>query len=188
MNKGGQDLPTRFKSELMILTRYRRISDAFLEVAHIVLNFGQSTFDWINIPWGGVRSTVFKDLDYLDGRTFRRLGQRLEFPIADPALAPGDFFGAGNLQSLPPFEGLDELARLEHRFVGAGVEPSVAAAHDFDAELALFQVMSVDIGNFEFSPGGRLDRLGDIDNVVVVEVRGPSLHNVISAAAVSLRD
>jgi hypothetical protein len=33
-------------------------------------------------------------------------GQRLQLRVVDPALAPGDFFRAGDLEALAPLDGL----------------------------------------------------------------------------------
>jgi hypothetical protein len=72
----------------------------------------------------------------------------LKLCCVHPAIAPGDFFQAGNLESLVVLDGADELGGLEERFVGAGVEPGVAAAEEFDMEVTAFEVGAVDAGDF----------------------------------------
>jgi len=51
--------------------------------------------------------------------------QHFELGIADPPAAPGHFFWRSDLEALPIFYGVDELAGLQHGLVGAGVEPGV---------------------------------------------------------------
>ncbi len=83
-----------------------------------------------------------------------RLGELLYLFGGNPAFAEGDFFGAGDFESLTIFESGDELSGFEKGFVGSGVEPSVAAAHEFDLKLGLFEVESVEVGDFQFAACG----------------------------------
>ena len=100
----------------------------------------------------------------------QRLGKCFELFRRDPALAEGDFFRAGNLEALAFFNGRDELAGFEQAIVGAGVEPGIAATHDFDVELSLLEVEAVEVGDLEFAAGRGLEVAGQIDDLVVVEV------------------
>ena len=100
----------------------------------------------------------------------QRLGECLELFRRDPALAEGDFFRAGDLEALALLDGGDELAGFEQAVVGAGVEPGVAAAHDLDVELALFEVEAVEVGDFQFTARRGLEVAGEVDDLVVVEV------------------
>jgi hypothetical protein len=45
-------------------------------------------------------------------------------------------------------DGSDELGCFQERLVGTGVEPGVAAAEQFDVEVAAFEVGAVDAGDF----------------------------------------
>src|SRR5205809_6472247 len=54
--------------------------------------------------------------------------QGFQLPAIDKALMVGDFFDAGDLQSLALFDGLHVVGGLHQRFVGAGVQPGEAAA------------------------------------------------------------
>ncbi|MEY5015880.1 MAG: hypothetical protein RIS92_2238 [Verrucomicrobiota bacterium] len=83
-----------------------------------------------------------------------RLGELLYLFGGNPAFAEGDFFGAGDFESLTIFESGDELSGFEKGFVGSGVEPSVAAAHEFDLKLGLFEVEPVEVGDFQFAACG----------------------------------
>ena len=65
----------------------------------------------------------------------------------------------------------DELPRFEQAFVGAGVQPGVAAAHDFDVELALLEIQAVQVGDFVFAACGGFEALGQVHDLVVVEVQ-----------------
>ena len=69
----------------------------------------------------------------------------------DPLLVEGDFFGAGDHEALAFLQGGNEASSFEQAVVGAGVEPGVAAAHDFDIELVLCQVAFIHIGDFQLA-------------------------------------
>ena len=63
----------------------------------------------------------------------------LELCLIHPAIAEGDFLQACDLEALVVFDGADELGGFEQGFVGAGVEPSVVAAEDFDVEVGIIR-------------------------------------------------
>lgn len=88
----------------------------------------------------------------------------------DVAHAVGDLFEAGDLEALAGLDGLDEGRGLQQGVVGAGVEPGVAAAHGLDVELVAREVGLVDVGDLELTARRRLYRLGDRDDVLVVEI------------------
>ncbi|MNT55938.1 hypothetical protein D3C72_1932120 [compost metagenome] len=52
----------------------------------------------------------------------------------------------------------------------ARVQPGHAAAHDLDSQVASEHVKLVQVGDLELAAGAGLDRLGEGDHVVVVEV------------------
>jgi len=68
------------------------------------------------------------------------------------------------------FDGFNEIAGLVQTLVGAGIEPGKAAAHDFDAEFTPFQIEAVQVGDFEFAPGRRLEVARQLNHGIVVEV------------------
>jgi len=61
----------------------------------------------------------------------------LKLADADPALPPGDLFDAGDLEPLPLFDGLDELAGFHEAAVGARIEPGDAAAQQLFSSCAI---------------------------------------------------
>ena len=81
----------------------------------------------------------------------QRRGKFVQLGGVDPLLAEGYFFGAAHLQALALLQGGDEARRLQKAVVGAGIQPGVAAAHDFNIQVALFKIKTVDVGNFQFA-------------------------------------
>ena len=57
-----------------------------------------------------------------------------EHGLVDPAVLPRDLLQAGDLETLPLLDGLDEVGRLEEGLGRAGVQPSGAAAEALDVE------------------------------------------------------
>jgi hypothetical protein len=55
--------------------------------------------------------------------------------------------------------------------MGAGVEPGEAAPQHLDEQLAAFEVGAIDVGDFEFAPSRRPDRGGNVEDVIVVEIK-----------------
>ena len=55
--------------------------------------------------------------------------------------------------------------------MGAGVEPGEPTAEAFNVKIATLKVGIVDVGDLQLAAWRRLDRLGDLDHVVVVEVQ-----------------
>lgn len=98
------------------------------------------------------------------------LRECLELLGVDPALAEGDFFRAGYFEALTVFQGGYELAGIEQGFVGAGVEPGVAPAHDLYIESALFEIQAVQIGDFELAARRRFEGLGQFNHLLVVKI------------------
>ena len=87
------------------------------------------------------------------------------------AFAPGDFFGAGNLQALALLQRNNELTNLHQAFVRAGVQPGVAALHDLHLELALLQIGVIDAGDFQLAARAGLDGFGDVRHLRVIEIQ-----------------
>ena len=85
----------------------------------------------------------------------QRLGQPQQLRGVDEALDEGDFLGAGDLQALALFHDVDELGGFQQRFVGAGVEPRIAAAEPLGMQLAAFEIPLVQIGDLELAAGRR---------------------------------
>ncbi|MDT4819932.1 hypothetical protein FQZ97_530620 [compost metagenome] len=65
----------------------------------------------------------------------------------------------------------DELAGFEQALVRARIEPRIAALHDLHVELVQVQVRLVDRRDLQFAVRARLHGLGDVDDLVVVEIQ-----------------
>ena len=55
--------------------------------------------------------------------------------------------------------------------MGARVEPCIAPLHDLHIELPPLQIGLVDGSDFQFAPGAGPDRLGNLDDLLVVEIQ-----------------
>ena len=55
-------VPTPFTSGALYMNKYTDCGDGVLEFTQLVYNFGADRFDYSNMPWGGVRRSVFQDL------------------------------------------------------------------------------------------------------------------------------
>ena len=49
-------------SGLLHYQRTRDLGDGVIEITHSIYNFGEDTVDFHNLPWGGVRKTVFANM------------------------------------------------------------------------------------------------------------------------------
>ncbi len=74
-------------------------------------------------------------------------------------------------------DGADEAGGVGQGVEGAGVEPGGAAGQDLHGQPAGLQVGAVDVGDLVLAAGGGLEVLGDLDDVVVVEVQAG--HGVV---------
>src|SRR5262249_51986753 len=90
--------------------------------------------------------------------------------IIDIALAPGDFFGAADLQTLAILHRLDELRGAQQARRRAGVEPGIAAAELLDREPSLLQVLGIDVADLEFAARRARQAPGDVAGIGIVEV------------------
>src|SRR5918994_1158034 len=97
------------------------------------------------------------------GGLFQWFGKPKQLLGVDEAFDKGYFLGAGNLQTLAFLDDVNELRSLEQRFMGAGIEPGVAAAESPGMEFTAFQISLVEIGDFEFAARGRLHVSHDVD-------------------------
>ena len=73
-NDGGSYQLDR-KSYVLNLTKYKDLGDGVIEVTLGHYNFGPDTYDWHNMPWGGVRRTSMEHGFYTqtDQQTYDRL-------------------------------------------------------------------------------------------------------------------
>src|ERR1700742_3253759 len=63
------------------------------------------------------------------------------------------------------------MAGLDQRTVGSSIEPGKTPAHDFNVEISALHVGAVDVGDLKLTAGRRLDRLGNLDDIVVVKIK-----------------
>jgi hypothetical protein len=98
------------------------------------------------------------------------LGERVKLLARDVAEPQRDFLETCNPQALSLLENLYEVARFDERSMRSGVEPGEAAPENLDEQVAALEIGAVDVGDLEFATAGRLDRCGDVDDVVVVEI------------------
>src|SRR6266542_4284078 len=98
------------------------------------------------------------------------VGERLELTSSDEALVIGDLFDAGDLETLPELDGLDEGGGLQERLMRSRVEPREPSREGLDVELAAGQVLTIDVRDLELAARGRPEGSGDVDDLVVVEI------------------
>ncbi|MNE68304.1 hypothetical protein D3C80_1639570 [compost metagenome] len=82
-----------------------------------------------------------------------------------------DLFKARHFQTLAVLDGLHVLRGFQQAIVSTGIEPGKAAAEAFDTQVAALQVGVVDVCDFKLATCRRLYILGDLDHVVVVEIK-----------------
>ena len=104
-------------------------------------------------------------------RLDERLGALAQFVVGQESHPPSDLFRRADLQALTRFDGAYEAGGVGEGIEGAGVEPGRPARQNFHLQLARLEVDAVDVGDFVLAAGGRLELLGDADDVVVVEVQ-----------------
>src|SRR5205085_2880047 len=89
----------------------------------------------------------------------------------DGAEVIGDFFGAGDFQSLAQLDGLDEIRGLQQRLLRSRIEPRVAAAELLDSQRMLLEINAIEIGDLELSARRRFQIARDLAHLLVVEVQ-----------------
>jgi hypothetical protein len=67
----------------------------------------------------------------------------LELGLVHPTLVYVDLLQTCDFEALMLLEGMDELGGLKEGSMGAGIEPFVAAAEQFDIEVVNFKVIAV---------------------------------------------
>src|SRR6185312_16984833 len=73
-------------------------------------------------------------------RLDQRRGQFAHACLVDPALLVGDFLGTAHFQALPVFDGGDVVRCIDHRLMGAGVEPRVTAPELFQHQRTIVEI------------------------------------------------
>src|SRR5687768_10575363 len=67
-----------------------------------------------------------------------------------------DFFERRDHETLPLFDALHEVARMEQGFIRARIEPRDSAPETFDVQLAALQVGAIHVGDLELAARRRL--------------------------------
>ena len=81
------------------------------------------------------------------------LGEPEHLGVVDIAAAPGELLDAADLEALAGLDDLHEPRSLQERVEGAGVEPGGTARQDLHAQLALAEVLAVDVGDVVLAEG-----------------------------------
>src|SRR4030042_3810791 len=98
-------------------------------------------------------------------RQFSELGR------ADISEPEGDLFNARYFQSLAFLDGLHIIGSLVHRFMSPGVQPCQTSSQNLNPEIPSSKINQIDIRYLEFSPGRRLEVGGNIDDIIVINVK-----------------
>ena len=81
----------------------------------------------------------------------QRVPAPIELLVVDEAHPPGDLLGDRDLQALPALDGADEIAGIQQRVEGSGIQPGGTAGKHLDRQPALLQVGLVDVGDLVFA-------------------------------------
>ena len=88
----------------------------------------------------------------------------------DPTLAKCDFLRTGDFNTLPMFDGCNELTGLKDRFMRAGIEPGIAAAEDLHVEPARFEISAVYVGDLQLAARGWFHASRNVGGFVVEKI------------------
>src|SRR4051812_37684597 len=99
-----------------------------------------------------------------EGLAVPALAQRFREPgkllVVDVALAIGDLLDAADLESLPLLDDPDEVAGLHQGGEAPGVQPCRPLRQHTDLEGTAAQVLEVDVGDLQLTPGARSKAAG----------------------------
>src|SRR5690606_22740175 len=104
------------------------------------------------------------------GRVAQGACQLGQFFVTDEAHAECDLLGTSDAESLTLFEGAHEVRRFAQGIRGARVKPSVTATQLLDAQCTHLEIDSVDVGNLDFTAGGRFQPGCDFNHAMIVEI------------------
>ena len=99
------------------------------------------------------------------------IGRQHQLLLCDPAVAVGDLLQCGDLDALPGLHHADELRGLGQRVHRPGIQPGVAAPQRDHVQCTLVQIYPVQVGDLQLAPGGWLQRLGALHDLLVIEVQ-----------------
>ena len=111
------------------------------------------------------------------GVVLERCPEFLQLSIVDPSVAPGNFLGTRDRQTLSRLDRLDKVARLKQRLEGPGIKPGGSTTEQFDIEFALLEINVVDAGDFQFTSCGWFDRFRNFNDLIIVENTNLSRHS-----------
>ena len=97
---------------------------------------------------------------------------------ADPSVQICDFFQASNLTMLMLLDSLYEVGGIHQALMCTCIQPSKALTQQFYIQGAVFQINTVQIGNFQFTTGRRFQVLGKLDHTIIIEVQAS--HTVVT--------
>src|SRR5262249_37918742 len=101
---------------------------------------------------------------------FHRMSESLQIAGADISHPIGDFLEARDHQPLTLLDGLNVVRGLNERFMRAGIEPGNTAGQPLDMKLRSLQILTVDVGDLQFTSCRRLEASGNVDHLVIVEI------------------
>ncbi len=90
---------------------------------------------------------------------------------SDPAIVISDLFQASDFQPLTLFDRMNEMTRFQQRIVGAGIQPRETTTKHFYIQRFLLKVGTIDIGDLQFTALRRLDVLGNLHDLTVIEIQ-----------------
>ena len=90
--------------------------------------------------------------------------------LADPSVQTCDFFQAGNLTMLMLLDSLYEVSGIHQALMCTCIQPSEALTQQLYIQGTVFQINTVQIGNFQFTTGRRFQVLGKLDCTVIIEI------------------
>src|SRR4029078_2906800 len=94
-------------------------------------------------------------------------GERIPVDEAHPV---GDLFRRAYNHALALFHGLDEAGGLHEAFVRSCVKPGHPTAKLGHYELLPLEIDLVDVRDLDLASRGRLDRGGDVQDILVVKI------------------
>src|SRR5690606_14411323 len=77
--------------------------------------------------------------------------QRSELIGSDITIGVGNFFRAGDLQTLSFFQYADEVGSIQQRLHGTGIQPGSTTTEKFNLQLSVLHIGFVDVSDFQLT-------------------------------------